>query len=210
MLLSAQPTVVAPPFASLQRFVPVAPVNVPAASAFTSPEPCTLVSGVEPLSTKLVLALSVVNAPSFGVVRPMCPGDSQLKPSRKLASRFGTIVELAITNGGVPVGKVLVICPLNVPVVALNPLLKFGVPLKIGEPDHVPDIEPPPPSAFGPSDVKPTLKFTGPLKLLVPCQVLVPVHVLLDDSSDADDGLMPSSVQICVPVEQFVPPGATS
>jgi hypothetical protein len=51
----------------------------------------------------------VVNAPVFGVL-PIGPGFANVDPFKELAFRFGTLVVLATTKGGVPVAWVEVIC----------------------------------------------------------------------------------------------------
>ena len=149
---------------------------------FVSPLPCTLVAGVEPNNeneavSKLVFAIRVVKMPVFGVVEPIAPGDSHVNPSRKLALRNATCEEEFTLNGGVPVVTSEVHGTLKV----IPPVMN-RTPLNVGEPLYVPEIEPPPPRVLGPSEVKPTLKLTGPLKLLVACQVFVPVQTLLVES----------------------------
>ena len=97
--------------------------------------PCTAVCAVEVPNIKLV-ALSVVKTPLFGEVEPIIPGTSQVKPSNWLTFRLATRSFEATTNGGVePVGATVeVITPENVPVVALKPPAKFGVPENVGDP----------------------------------------------------------------------------
>lgn len=104
---AAQPEVVSPALLSRQTEVPVPPLIVPELINLVS-VPCTPVRVELPLSTKLVLAWSVVKTPLFGVVDPMVPGEAQSSPWRKLTFRFGTSVVLAITKGAVPVETVLV------------------------------------------------------------------------------------------------------
>ena len=90
----------------------------------------------------------------------------------------------------------------------VKPLENVGVPLKVGEPLKVPAND------AATENVKAERgkahDSPPPRQLDVACQVFVPVHVLLLARTEPDDGLMPSSTQICVPVEQFTPPGATS
>ena len=159
---------------------------------------------------KLVFAWSVVNVPAPGVVPPIGPGAAQVFPRRSEAFRLGMLLVEATTRGGVPLARVLIICPENVPVVAENPEEKLGTPENMGLPLHVPVSDPPPAKLFGPKELNPTLKFTGPLKVPVAFQVWFPSHVLFVDSKELLPELIPSSLKIWVPVEQFVPPAVTS
>ena len=122
-----------------------------------------------------------------------------------------TSVGKRTVNGGLPFALMM---PLNVALLpfTVKPLENVGVPLKVGEPLKVPANEPPPPRTLGPSEVKPTLKFTGPLKFDVACQVFVPVRVVhYSRKTRHDDGLMPSSTpDLVFTSKQFNPFEATS
>ena len=168
------------------------------------------VNAVPPLrekdgDAKLVLAVRTVNAPVFGVVKPMALGTPHVKPCRKLALRLATSVVESMVKGAVPVvtsevqGTRKVIPP---------PIT--NTPLKLGEPLKVPAREPPAVRFDGPFEVKPTFIVTAPLNIVGPLKVLVPVQVLLLARMVPDEELIPSSNRICTPVTQLTPPCDTS
>jgi hypothetical protein len=150
---------------------------------------------VTPLIVALVVAFIVVNFAVDGDVTPIGHGISHVQPSRNEASRLGTCVVELTVNGGVPVVAV------NVPPAAVKPPEKFGIPEKIGEPEYVPLREPPPPRAFGPLLVRPTLKSGATLNVTAALNVFVPVHTLFDESSERFDDVMLSTLQSSVPPE---------
>ena len=138
--------------------------------------------------------VTVVAATVFGVVEPSAQGTAHVQPTRAETFRFATCVVEATMNGAVPVVTVEVIWPENVPVVAVKPPEKFGVPENVGEPVKVPAKLPPPLRMFGPLLVKPALKNVGPLNVDVDSQVFVPVQTLFDASRERFDDVMLSSV----------------
>ena len=95
---------------------------------------------------KAVLAVIVVPVIAAGVVPPIAPGAANVAPFREEALRFATFVVEVIENGAVPVAKVLVIWPLKLPVVNAP---VFGV-------------------------VAPTVPFKGPAKAVL-AVIVVPV-----------------------------------
>jgi hypothetical protein len=77
--------------------------------------------GVPPNVPDSVVAESVVKAPVDAVPLPIGPGAANVAPLRDDAFRFGTLVVLVTTRGGVPIATVDVNCPVTlrlVPVAA--------------------------------------------------------------------------------------------